>query len=176
MLPVITGVEMENEQEALAYMLADNRLTEIGGWYDNELACLLSELDDLTGVGWDEDEVDKMLKALQEGEGEGEEEEKDIEVIDESMIEIGDVWKIGDHTFVGCGTDIFEPVSRLSDSTSKIKIVMADVGEDEEVIARSLIKNGEVWLLADDKRHAALAINIAAAVIDDAPAIEYRIR
>ena len=34
MVPVLSGVKFSTEEEALAYLLADNKLTEIGGWDD----------------------------------------------------------------------------------------------------------------------------------------------
>lgn len=67
--PVIRGISFENENEALAYVIADNRLTELGGWHDDVLTEQLGELaaqstDDsnmLAGLGYDFDDVDKLL-------------------------------------------------------------------------------------------------------------------
>lgn len=55
------------EDEALAYALADNRTTELGGWHDEKLAEILAELaakDVLAGTGYDSDDVDALLAAL----------------------------------------------------------------------------------------------------------------
>ena len=59
LVPVVRGVSLPTE-EAAAYAIADNRLTEIGGWNDSELADLLKDMN-LDGVGFDDDDVDKLL-------------------------------------------------------------------------------------------------------------------
>lgn len=58
-----------DEQEAEAYALAHNRIEEIGGWEDEALAQVLSDLaaeDALEGVGWDEDDVDALIQQIAE--------------------------------------------------------------------------------------------------------------
>ena len=55
------------EDEALAYALADNRTTELGGWHDEKLAELLAELagkNVLAGTGYDAEDVDELLASL----------------------------------------------------------------------------------------------------------------
>lgn len=64
-VPVLRGVAFATDQEAEAYLLADNRLTEIGGWDEAELVKILGELqaipDGLIGVGYDEKALAKLL-------------------------------------------------------------------------------------------------------------------
>lgn len=43
MVPVLRGVEFDSEDDARAYLLADNRLTELGGWDDAALAAFVRE-------------------------------------------------------------------------------------------------------------------------------------
>jgi ParB-like chromosome segregation protein Spo0J len=67
-VPVVAGVAFESEQEAEAFLLADNRLVEAGGWDSEALNAMLSDLRDndaLTGTGWSEQEVDQLLAAAQ---------------------------------------------------------------------------------------------------------------
>ncbi len=67
LVPVIHGVGFENETEAESYLIADNRTVELGGWDDAALASLLSDLaaqDALAGTGFDQDDVDALLKRL----------------------------------------------------------------------------------------------------------------
>ena len=49
----------------LAYLLADNRLTELGGWNNDELIMSLQEIlqegGDLDGVGWDLDDIENLI-------------------------------------------------------------------------------------------------------------------
>lgn len=58
-------VELSDE-DAQAYLLADNRLSELGVYSDEILAELLERVmaDDLEGTGYQEDEVTKLLKKL----------------------------------------------------------------------------------------------------------------
>jgi len=50
LIPVLRGVEFENEKEAEAFLLADNRLTEVGGWNNELLDDMLSELSTVEGM------------------------------------------------------------------------------------------------------------------------------
>lgn len=63
MVPVIRGVEFADEQEAEAYLLADNRMVELGGWDEEQLWGMLKgfEPDLAQLVGWS----DKDLRTLQ---------------------------------------------------------------------------------------------------------------
>lgn len=67
LVPIIRGVRFNSDKEAEGYLLADNRLTEIGGWHEDVLAEILSEFakeDKLDGMGWDAEDVDELIKAL----------------------------------------------------------------------------------------------------------------
>ena len=46
LVPVLRGIEFENEKEAEAYLLADNRLVELGGWDEEALFEFLTDQDD----------------------------------------------------------------------------------------------------------------------------------
>lgn len=63
-------IDMENEGEAEAYLIADNRLTELGGWNDEllleSLHSILQETGSLDGTGWDLEDMDDILKAMEE--------------------------------------------------------------------------------------------------------------
>lgn len=47
LVPVIRGVRFNSDAEAEAYLVADNRISEMGGWDDDALAILLQDLSDL---------------------------------------------------------------------------------------------------------------------------------
>lgn len=69
LVPVIRGIEFNSEDEAGAYLLADNRLTEIGGWHEQELAQVLADMavqgeEMLEGIGWDKDDIDNIIKSV----------------------------------------------------------------------------------------------------------------
>lgn len=66
-VPVMRGVHFSSVEEAEAYLLADNRLTEIGGWNDAMLADILRDLkskDLATGIGWSDRELKSLLDAV----------------------------------------------------------------------------------------------------------------
>src|ERR1700730_13334803 len=66
--PVVRGVSFADEQEAEAYLVADNRLVELGGWTERELAEILqdhaSSERGLTAMGYDQDDLDEILKRI----------------------------------------------------------------------------------------------------------------
>lgn len=68
----------ESEEEAAGIAL--NRLEELGGWNEGQLVKVLSDLaaqgeEMLQGIGWDEDDLDAMLKRAFKGSEEKEEKE-----------------------------------------------------------------------------------------------------
>lgn len=68
LVPVLRGIGFTDEKEAEAYLLADNRLTELGGWDQIALSEMLSDLSDagsLMGVGWSHDDLDEMLAQVE---------------------------------------------------------------------------------------------------------------
>ena len=68
LVPVVRGVAFADPQEAEAYLVADNRTTELGGWDESMLAEVLSDLaaeDALDGTGFDGEDLDAILANLQ---------------------------------------------------------------------------------------------------------------
>jgi hypothetical protein len=69
LVPVARGVQFNSDVEAEGYLIADNRLTEIGGWKKDELVTVLSDLaafgsEALDGIGYSGDDLDAMIKDL----------------------------------------------------------------------------------------------------------------
>lgn len=68
LVPIIRGLSFKTDAEARAYVIADNRLTELGGWDDVGLAGILKGLAEeeggLIGIGFDGDDVDELLKRV----------------------------------------------------------------------------------------------------------------
>jgi len=65
-VPVVRGVAFNSDAELEAYLVADNRLVELGGWDDETLAALLSDLaaedeELLAATGYDADDLDALL-------------------------------------------------------------------------------------------------------------------
>lgn len=68
MVPFIRGIEFADDREAEAFVVADNKLSEIGGWDWGLLPVVLSELRDidlLEVTGFDSEDVDTMMRNLQ---------------------------------------------------------------------------------------------------------------
>lgn len=66
LVPVIRGWASKDDGEAAAYLVADNRHTELGGWDNEALAQLLNEIGDpdlINITGWDLDELAASLDA-----------------------------------------------------------------------------------------------------------------
>ena len=63
-------INIKDKAEAEAYLIADNRLTEIGGWLDDKLVDslknVLDETGSLDGTGWDLEDLDDIVKELDE--------------------------------------------------------------------------------------------------------------
>lgn len=120
-VPVIRGVEFNSDAEAEAYQLADNRLTELGGWIEEDLAGVLSDLaaegeEMLTGVGWGLNDIDELLAQLErEAAGPAEEDDFEAEPPEEAVSQRGEVYELGPHRLM-CGDATDEgDVSRLLD-------------------------------------------------------------
>lgn len=69
LVPVVRGVAFNSDAEVEAYLVADNRLTILGGWNEPELAGLLQDLaaqDEklLAVTGYDQDDLDALLFEL----------------------------------------------------------------------------------------------------------------
>lgn len=65
LVPVLRGVAFKDMKSAEAYLLADNRTVELGGWDSQQLARILTELDQDQRViaGFDDAEVNRILAA-----------------------------------------------------------------------------------------------------------------
>lgn len=72
LVPVLRGWSSRTDAEARAYLIASNRVSELGGWVDDALLDALDSLDgELSGVGFDEDSLDDLRAKLQETETTG---------------------------------------------------------------------------------------------------------
>lgn len=70
LIPVLKGVEFSDPAEAEAYLLADNRIGEVGGWKHDLLDAMIEEMADvddlLEGTGFEEAGIDKILEKEKE--------------------------------------------------------------------------------------------------------------
>ena len=84
LVPVLRGVTFADPAEAEAFLIADNRLGEVGGWKQDLLDTMLGEMVDveglLEGTGFDIADVMKRLGELPE------QEEQEITLSEEYLI------------------------------------------------------------------------------------------
>ena len=67
LVPVVRGISFATDADAEAYLVADNRLTELGGWDDGDLLQLLGGLGDealVAATGFDADDIEAMTAGL----------------------------------------------------------------------------------------------------------------
>lgn len=102
-VPVLCGLSFKNQREAEAYLVADNRLVELGGWEKDMLADILQSTAQhteaaLEGVGYTQRDIDLMLRGSKKGDP-----GNDLPDAPDARCQLGDVWHLGDHVLV-CGT------------------------------------------------------------------------
>lgn len=129
LVPVIRGVAFNSDAEVEAYLVADNRLTILGGWNEPELARLLQDLaaqDEalLEATGYDGDDLQALLEELQPPEpaaDPGAQVDRAGELQAEWQVERGQVWVIpskagkGEHRLMCGDSTNAEDVARLMD-------------------------------------------------------------
>ena len=113
---IAANVEDLDDAEAIAFMLADNRTADLGGYDDTMLAAILAEqqeVDNLAATGYDADDVAALLAEA------GNIEERDLDAAPdlpaeaEVYVERGQTWAVGRHGLMcGDATDA-DDVARL---------------------------------------------------------------
>jgi DNA modification methylase len=110
-----------SEAKRRAYIIADNRLAELAGWDDGMLAAELQDLValdfDLSLVGFDGEELDRLLHTEDEGSYEGLTDPDEIpEDEPEATISVkGDIWLLGKHRLMCGDSTSADDVARLMD-------------------------------------------------------------
>lgn len=68
-VPVVSGVAFADEREAEGYLLADNRLVEIGGWDYESLEAVLRDVaateQGIAGTGYTQPDLNDLLKTIE---------------------------------------------------------------------------------------------------------------
>ena len=116
------------EAKKRAYCIADNRIAELVGWDEKLLGHELLDLKghdfDLAGLGFDDDELTRLLAVGEETRGETDEDEVP-EVEKEVKTKEGDIWLLDNHRLLcGDGTDK-KQVARLMNG-SKATMTFTD--------------------------------------------------
>jgi len=95
-------VEGLTEEQRRAYIIADNRLTELGGW---DMDIVFEELEELEDMGFD---IELTGFELPEDNVEVVEDDFDEDAVSgEPITKLGDIWQLGNHRLIcGDSTDI----------------------------------------------------------------------
>ena len=131
-VPVLYGVSIDNVSEAQAYLIADNRLTELGGWKPmdlmDSLTEILEETGNLDGTGYDLDDIETILGDM---ERDLDVSDDDIAINDDNETEVSIA--VGRYKFKIDAEDFYE-WEEMAQSTSNSK----DVVDIVEFIKKSL--------------------------------------
>lgn len=113
--PVLRGWSSRSDDDAEAYLIASNRLTEKGGWDDYGLAEVLTDMAEaqlLELTGYDSDDLAALIASLEAGE----DDEEPVALTDkddapgfrsDTVTKPGDLWHLGPHRLaVGDSTDV----------------------------------------------------------------------
>jgi DNA modification methylase len=127
-VPTICLAHMTPAQKR-AYIIADNRLSEIAGSWDRKLLALEHEaiklLDpgfDLSQTGFDLDEIQIMSENLLEG---GQDNVPEPNRADPPVSQVGDLWTLGDHRLL-CGDALLASSFEQLLGGEKAQVVIAD--------------------------------------------------
>jgi DNA modification methylase len=106
------------EAQRRAYRIADNKLTELGGWDDVLLSGELRELADgdfdLSLIGFDDAELDRLLGETVEAEAGPREGEDEVpETPEDPVSRPGDLWILGPHRLLCGDSTVVTDVDRL---------------------------------------------------------------
>lgn len=117
-VPVIV-LEHLTEAQRRAYRIADNKLTELGGWDDGllseELQALSADGFDLALTGLDEAELDRLLGELGDNTEAAAGEDDIPEPPAEAVTRPGDLWVLGQHRLLCGDATVATDVARLLD-------------------------------------------------------------
>lgn len=129
LVPVVRGWASKNDEEAEAYIVASNRLTELGGWDDSELVGILDKLKDgsgLEGVGYSIEEAEQMAHLVSAHMRRNPTHDPDdIPSIEEApqRAALGDIWRLGTHrVMVGDCRDEADVLKLMQDRTINLAI------------------------------------------------------
>jgi len=115
-VPVHRATELDEDQ-ARAYRIADNRTADDSGWDRDLLVTELRELDaaavDMEPLGFDDQELARLLEALEEGETEADAVPEGDQV--EKRCEPGDLWTLGRHRLLCGDSTSADDMARLLD-------------------------------------------------------------
>lgn len=118
LLPVQRGWSSRDDREAEAFIVASNRLVEVGGWDSNALTDLLADLarsgaDALSGIGYDADDLQRLIGERAAAAVVPLIDRDDVPAAAPAVAQLGDVWVLGNHRLMCGDSTKAEHVERL---------------------------------------------------------------
>ncbi len=148
--------------EALAYMVADNKLTDESEWNYGELQLITEEIKlegfDVTLTGFEDVEL-KEIETKISDEKEVVEDDFDPETEFESIVNSGEIWQLGRHRLMCGDATKKEDVVKLIDN-NRVDMVFTDppYGFEDFNWLQPLVKNDcEIFVMNSDKYLVTLA-------------------
>jgi DNA modification methylase len=116
-VPVQRGWSSANEREAEAFIIAANRLVEVGGYQQQNLEAILFDLakagdEALAGIGFDMQDVERMLNEATKA-ALGSSDPNDVEMPKDVWVKPGDLIALGRHRLLCGDSTLAENVDRL---------------------------------------------------------------
>lgn len=126
-VPVIRLSHLD-EAERRAYRIADNRLTEMGEWDEailrDEVAGLLAEDFELSLLGFDDEDLDALLRDPADAGDGATEGEDDVPEPPATPVTVeGDLWQLGNHRLICGDSTSTDVVSRVLGSVKPMLMV-----------------------------------------------------
>jgi DNA modification methylase len=129
-VPVIYLDDLTDAQ-VQAYMIADNRLSDLSAWDDNALGKMLKELSEMAldfsieATGFELPEIDARIQSFEAAIGETDAADEFEEAKGPSVSRPGDLWLLGEHRLL-CGDSRDEGVHRRLINGLKASAVFTD--------------------------------------------------
>ena len=124
--PVIV-LDHLSEAQRRAYRIADNKLTELGDWDDallsEELQALAAEAFDLSLIGFDDAELDRLLAGTLDDTNARDGEDEVPEAPEEPVSRRGDLWILGNHRLLCGDATVATDVERALGSVKPLLMV-----------------------------------------------------
>jgi hypothetical protein len=129
-VPVIR-LEHLSEQQAKAYMLADNKLTDRSAWDDAKVAIILKDLSEMAlefeieATGFETAEIDLRVQSLDPSEDVADSADDFEGSAGPSVSRLADLWRLGPHSLL-CGSSLDSHVYGVLLSGEKASAVFTD--------------------------------------------------
>jgi len=147
LVPVVRGWASRSDADAAAYLILDNRQTELGGWDHQALADLLDEIGDpdlVALTGWDPAELADLLADGADDDPGDDDPDGIPSPAPEPVSAPGDLWHLGPHRLL-CG-NANDPgyLDRLLDGFGQPGIVYTDPPYGIHIVANNKVGGSNV--------------------------------